>query len=230
VAIAQATPGLGPDDGAVVHSNVGLMHASMAILTPGATACRCSFSARPVPGTPRSAVLDRLDPHRVRPGGAVRDYTKWTTSRLGARRTRHPARRSDRQYRAGVDVRQPRCRLQEAKIGALRRFRCQALSHADPVLPPDTSSTRRRSYSRREAPGDPRRTRFQKRIVLEAARRARRKKLHARAFTDIKVGAAFPTDHPLARRAACDLSLTRSPSCCRADVCCLSIGSISRAR
>ena len=40
---------------AAVHSNVGLMHATMACSTPGATACRCCCSARPVRWMRRSA-------------------------------------------------------------------------------------------------------------------------------------------------------------------------------
>jgi len=134
-------------------------------------------------------------------GALVRDYTKWDNQPAsGARGVRSdPARRSDRQHRAArptyinLDA-----GLQESKVGALpplpdpKRYR-----PAEPVQPAASAlEAAAKLLSGAKHP-----------VILagrvsrsEAAwkeRVALAEKLQARVFTDIKLGAAFPTDHPL---------------------------------
>ena len=55
---------------AILHSNVGLMHGTMAIFNAWCDRFRCWCWAPPVRSTPRDGALDRLAAHLVRPGGA----------------------------------------------------------------------------------------------------------------------------------------------------------------
>ncbi len=188
--------------GAVVHSNVGLMHASMAIfnawcdrapmLVLGATG--------PWDAAKRRPWIDWI--HTASDQAAlVRDYTKWDNQPASV-----PAAYEAILRAAQIANTAPRgptyvnldAGLQEAKIGALpplpdaKRYRTP-----DPVLPaghlveaaakllagakhPVILAGR---VSRSESS-------WKQRVALA-------EKIHARVFTDIKVGAAFPTDHPL---------------------------------
>jgi thiamine pyrophosphate-dependent acetolactate synthase large subunit-like protein len=188
--------------GAVVHSNVGLMHASMAIfnawcdrvpvLVLGATG--------PWDAAKRRPWIDWI--HTASDQGAlVRDYTKWDNQPASV-----PAAYEAILRAAQIANTAPRgptyvnldAGLQEAKVGALpplpdpRRFRS-----AGPVQPASGSiETAAKLLSGAKRP-----------VILagrvsrsEAAwkdRVALAEKLQARVFTDIKLGAAFPTDHPL---------------------------------
>ncbi len=188
--------------GAVVHSNVGLMHASMAIfnawcdrvpmLVLGATG--------PWDASRRRPWIDWI--HTASDQAAlVRGYTKWDNQPASV-----PAAYEAILRAAQIANTAPRgptyvnldAGLQEAKIGALpplpdaKRYRAP-----DPVLPgghlveaaakllagakhPVILAGR---VSRSESC-------WKQRVALA-------EKIHARVFTDIKVGAAFPTDHPL---------------------------------
>src|SRR5439155_1562162 len=188
--------------GAVVHSNVGLMHASMAIfnawcdrkpmLVLGATG--------PWDAAKRRPWIDWI--HTASDQAAlVRDYTKWDNQPASVAAAYEAILRA-----AQIANTAPRgptyinldAGLQEAKIGALpplpdaKRYRAP-----DPVLPAEhlveaagklLSGAKHPvilagRVSRSEA-------NWKERVALA-------EKLHARVFTDIKVGAAFPTDHPL---------------------------------
>ncbi len=188
--------------GAVVHSNVGLMHASMAIfnawcdrvpmLVLGATG--------PWDASKRRPWIDWI--HTASDQAAlVRGYTKWDNQPASV-----PAAYEAILRAAQIANTAPRgptyvnldAGLQEAKIGALpplpdaKRYRAP-----DPVLPgghlveaaakllagakhPVILAGR---VSRSESC-------WKQRVALA-------ERIHARVFTDIKVGAAFPTDHPL---------------------------------
>ena len=188
--------------GAVVHSNVGLMHASMAIfnawcdrvpvLVLGATG--------PWDAAKRRPWIDWI--HTASDQGAlVRDYTKWDNQPASV-----PAAYEAILRAAQIANTAPRgptyinldAGLQEAKVGALpplpdpKRFR-----PAEPVQPSHSAlETAAKLLSAAKRP-----------VILagrvsrsEAAwkdRVALAEKLQARVFTDIKLGAAFPTDHPL---------------------------------
>jgi thiamine pyrophosphate-dependent acetolactate synthase large subunit-like protein len=203
VAIAQGYAKVsGRMMGAVVHSNVGLMHASMAIfnawcdrmpiLVLGATG--------PWDAAKRRPWIDWI--HTASDQAAlVRDYTKWDNQPASV-----PAAYEAILRAAQIANTAPRgptyinldAGLQEAKIGVLpplpdaKRYRAP-----DPVLPaghlveaaakllagakhPVILAGR---VSRSESA-------WKQRVALA-------EKLHARVFTDIKVAAAFPTDHPL---------------------------------
>ena len=188
--------------GAVVHSNVGLMHASMAIfnawcdrvpmLVLGATG--------PWDAAKRRPWIDWI--HTASDQGAlVRDYTKWDNQPASV-----PAAYEAILRAAQIANTAPRgptyinldAGLQEAKVGALpplpdaKRYR-----PAEPVQPAASvveAAAKLLSgakhpvmlagrVSRSEAA-------WKERVALA-------EKLQARVFTDIKLGAAFPTDHPL---------------------------------
>jgi len=188
--------------GAVVHSNVGLMHASMAIfntwcdrmpmLVLGATG--------PWDAAKRRPWIDWI--HTASDQGAlVRDYTKWDNQPASV-----PAAYEALLRAAQIANTAPRgptyinldAALQEAKIGVLpplpdvKRHRAP-----DPVLPAAhlvEAAAKLLSEAKHPVILAGRSSRsesaWKQRVALA-------EKLHARVFTDIKLGAAFPTDHPL---------------------------------
>jgi thiamine pyrophosphate-dependent acetolactate synthase large subunit-like protein len=188
--------------GAVVHSNVGLMHASMAIfnawcdrvpmLVLGATG--------PWDAAKRRPWIDWI--HTASDQAAlVRDYTKWDNQPASV-----PAAYEAILRAAQIANTAPRgptyvnldAGLQEAKIGALpplpdaKRYRAP-----DPVLPAEhLVEAAAKLFAGAKHPvilagrASRSETAWKQRVALA-------EKLHARVFTDIKVGAAFPTDHPL---------------------------------
>jgi thiamine pyrophosphate-dependent acetolactate synthase large subunit-like protein len=203
VAIAQGYAKVsGRMMGAVVHSNVGLMHASMAIfnawcdrmpmLVLGATG--------PWDAAKRRPWIDWI--HTASDQAAlVRDYTKWDNQPASV-----PAAYEAILRAAQIANTAPRgptyinldAGLQEAKIGALpplpdaKRYRAP-----DPVMPAEhvvDAAAKLLSGAKHPVILAGRVSRsescWKQRVALA-------EKLHARAFTDIKVGAAFPTDHPL---------------------------------
>src|SRR3989475_13191830 len=188
--------------GAVVHSNVGLMHASMAIfnawcdrmpmLVLGATG--------PWDAAKRRPWIDWI--HTASDQAAlVRDYTKWDNQPASV-----PAAYEAILRAAQIANTAPRgptyinldAGLQEAKIGALpplpdaTRYRAP-----DPVVPaPQLVDAAARMLSAARSP------------VIVAGRVSRSEagwkqrvalaeKLQARVVLDIKVRAPVPTDHPL---------------------------------
>jgi thiamine pyrophosphate-dependent acetolactate synthase large subunit-like protein len=188
--------------GAVVHSNVGLMHASMAIfnawcdrvpmLVLGATG--------PWDAAKRRPWIDWI--HTASDQGAlVRDYTKWDNQPASVPAAYEAILRAAQIANTapcGPTYINLDAGLQEAKVGALpplpdpKRFQ-----PAEPAQPaPKTIEAAAKLLSGAKHP-----------VILagrvsrsEAAwkdRVALADKLQARVFTDIKLGAAFPTDHPL---------------------------------
>jgi len=188
--------------GAVVHSNVGLMHASMAIfnawcdrmpmLVLGATG--------PWDAAKRRPWIDWI--HTASDQAAlVRDYTKWDNQPASV-----PAAYEAILRAAQIANTAPRgptyvnldAGLQEAKIGALpplpdaKRYRApEAVLPAAHLVEATAKLLAGAKHpvilagrvSRSESA-------WKQRVALA-------EKIHARVFTDIKVGAAFPTDHPL---------------------------------
>ena len=188
--------------GAVVHSNVGLMHASMAIfnawcdrvpmLVLGATG--------PWDAAKRRPWIDWI--HTASDQGAlVRDYTKWDNQPASV-----PAAYEAILRAAQIANTAPRgptyinldAGLQEAKVGALPPLpdakRYQPAAPVRPAAGAVDAAAKLLSgakypvilagrVSRSEAA-------WKDRVALA-------EKLQARVFTDIKLGSAFPTDHPL---------------------------------
>jgi thiamine pyrophosphate-dependent acetolactate synthase large subunit-like protein len=210
--------------GAVVHSNVGLMHASMAIfnawcdrvpmLVLGATG--------PWDAAKRRPWIDWI--HTASDQAAlVRNYTKWDNQPASV-----PAAYEAILRAAQIANTAPRgptyinldAGLQEAKIGALpplpdaKRYRAP-----DPVLPAGhlvEAAAKLLSGAKHPVILAGRASRsesaWKQRVALA-------EKLHARVLTDIKVGAAFPTDHPLhAAPPSTFLSPDAAKLLCEADV------------
>ena len=203
VAIAQGYAKVsGRMMGAVVHSNVGLMHASMAIfnawcdrmpmLVLGATG--------PWDAAKRRPWIDWI--HTAADQAAlVRDYTKWDNQPASVPAAYEAILRAAQIANTapcGPTYINLDAGLQETKIGALpplpdaKRYRAP-----DPVLPAEhlvDAAAKLLSGAKHPVILAGRASRsescWKQRVALA-------EKLHARAFTDIKVGAAFPTDHPL---------------------------------
>ena len=188
--------------GAVLHSNVGLMHGTMSIfdawcdrvpmLILGATG--------PWDATKRRPWIDWI--HTVSDqGGLIRGFTKWDNQPGSV-----PAAYEALLRAAQIANTAPKgpcyvnldAALQEAKISALPPLPDAARYRApDPVLPPPQAVDAAAKLlsaaknpvimmgrvSRSEAA-------WKQRVALA-------EKLQARVLTDIKTGAAFPTDHPL---------------------------------
>jgi thiamine pyrophosphate-dependent acetolactate synthase large subunit-like protein len=188
--------------GVVVHSNVGLMHATMAIfnawcdrvpvLVLGATG--------PWDAAKRRPWIDWI--HTASDQGAlVRDYTKWDNQPASV-----PAAYEALLRAAQIAQTAPRgptyvnldAALQEAKVGALPQLPdVSRFQVPDPVLPGRESvekAAKLLSAAKNPAILVGRVSRSE---AGWKARIALAEKLQAKVFTDIKTGASFPTDHPL---------------------------------
>ena len=203
VAIAQGyAKTSGTMMGAVVHSNVGLMHASMAIFNAWCDRMPVLIlgATGPWDAAKRRPWIDWI--HTASDQGAlVRDYTKWDNQPASV-----PAAYEALLRAAQIANTAPRgptyvnldAALQEAKIGALpplpdvKRHRAP-----DPVLPAAhlvEAAAKLLSGAKHPVILAGRASRsesgWKQRVALA-------EKLQARVLTDIKLGAAFPTDHPL---------------------------------
>ncbi len=188
--------------GVALHSNVGLMHASMAIfnawcdrvpmLIVGATG--------PWDAAKRRPWIDWI--HTASDQGAlVRGYTKWD-NQPGSVAAAYEALLRAVQI-ADTAPRGPTyvnldAALQEAKVGALPALPDVSRFKAPPSTVPSNEALQLAlkllSNSKTPAILAGRGWRTQ---AAWNARIALAEKLQARVFTDIKAGAAFPTDHPL---------------------------------
>jgi thiamine pyrophosphate-dependent acetolactate synthase large subunit-like protein len=188
--------------GVVLHSNVGLMHGSMAIfnawcdrvpmLVLGATG--------PWDAARRRPWIDWI--HTASDQGAlVRDYTKWDNQPASVPAAYEALMRAAQM--AGTAPRGPTyinldAALQEAKIGALPSLpEVARFSPPPPVKPDDIAlaqAAQLLSAAKNPALLIGRVSRSEE---AWKARVALAEKLQARVFTDIKTPAAFPTDHPL---------------------------------
>ena len=188
--------------GAVVHSNVGLMHASMAIFNAWCDRMPMLIlgATGPWDAAKRRPWIDWI--HTASDQGAlVRDYTKWDNQPASV-----PAAYEAILRAAQIANTAPRgptyinldAGLQEARIGALPPLPDAGRYRApDPVLPaPHLVEAAAKLLSGAKHPvilaGRVSRSEagWKQRVALA-------EKLQARVFTDIKLGAAFPTDHPL---------------------------------
>ena len=188
--------------GAVLHSNVGLMHASMAIFNAWCDRVPMLIlgATGPWDAARRRPWIDWI--HTASDQGAlVRDYTKWDNQPASVPAAYEALLRAVQM--ADTAPRGPTyinldAALQEVKIGALpplpdvARFRAP-----DPVLPgPESVKAAAELLSNARNPailaGRVSRDEqaWKQRVALA-------EKLQAKVFTDIKAPAAFPTDHPL---------------------------------
>ena len=188
--------------GAVVHSNVGLMHASMAVfnawcdrmpmLIMGATG--------PWDAAKRRPWIDWI--HTVSDQGAlIRDYTKWDNQPASV-----PAAYEALLRAAQIAQTAPMgptyinfdAALQEAKIGAMPPVPDSARFAAPPMVMPgaETVAKAAQLLSKAKNPvilmG-----RVSRSLAGWKERVALAEKLEARVLTDLKTAASFPTDHRL---------------------------------
>lgn len=188
--------------GCVLHSNVGLMHATMSIFNAWCDRVPMLLlgATGPWDAAKRRPWIDWL--HTCSDQGAlIRDYTKWDNQPASVPATFEALMRAvqiaDTAPRGPTYVNLDAA-IQEAKIGAMpalpdvRRFRAP-----DPVLPaPQQLDEAAAMLSKARNP-----------LILmgrasrsEAGwqqRQALAEKLQATVVTDLKMPAAFPTDHPL---------------------------------
>ena len=188
--------------GVVLHSNVGLMHGSMAIfnawcdrvpmLVLGATG--------PWDAARRRPWIDWIHTSSDQ-GALVRDYTKWDNQPASVPAAYEALLRAvqiaDTAPRGPTYVNLDAA-LQEAKIGALPQVPDASRYRAPEPVSPDHKLVKQAAQLLSNAKSP---------VILagrvgrsEAAWKARvalAEKLQARVLTDIKTPAAFPTDHPL---------------------------------
>jgi len=187
---------------AAVHSNVGLMHASMAIfnawcdrvpvLVLGATG--------PVDAAKRRPWIDWIHTSRDQ-GGLVRDYIKWDDQPAS------PAAAQEAMLRAALLANTaPRGPVYVCLDAGLQESRLDAplsLPDASRFVPPVPAEPAREAIARAaKLLSDARQPivlagRVGRSIAAWKARVALAEKLGARVLTDLKQAAAFPTDHPL---------------------------------
>jgi thiamine pyrophosphate-dependent acetolactate synthase large subunit-like protein len=203
VAIAQGYAKVtGRAMGAIVHSNVGLMHATMAIFNAWCDRMPVIVlgATGPVDAVKRRPWIDWI--HTARDQGAlVRGYVKWDDQPASPAAAREALIRA-----ANIANAMPQgpvyvnldAGMQEEKL-------------PEPLPPIDASRYRPRISSAPDAEmvrESAERLRGAKRPVILAGRASRSldawnarvalaEALNARVLTDLKVGAAFPTDHPL---------------------------------
>jgi thiamine pyrophosphate-dependent acetolactate synthase large subunit-like protein len=187
---------------AAVHSNVGLMHATMAFFNAWCDRMPMVVlgATGPVDATKRRPWIDWI--HTARDQGAlVRGYTKWDDQPASPVAAREAVLRAG--WIANTAPRGPTyvnldAEMQESKL-------------AEPVAPIDAKRYMPEVQS--AAPADvinkaAELLRNAKYVVMLAGRVSRdldawnarvalAERLGARVVTDIKIGAAFPTDHPL---------------------------------
>ncbi len=198
---------------AAVHANVGLLHATMAIfnawcdrmpvLVIGATG--------PVDAAKRRPWIDWI--HTARDQGAiVRGYTKWDDQPASAEAAREAITRAS--WIANTLPQGPAYVVLDAAI--------QEAALDSPLPPPDTARLAPdvTSGASPEAIAEAAAMfaaggnvvilagRASRRIEPWDARVALAETLGARVITDLKIGAAFPTDHPLHAGAPAVLSLS----------------------
>ncbi|HUQ24999.1 MAG TPA: thiamine pyrophosphate-dependent enzyme [Burkholderiales bacterium] len=188
--------------GVVLHSNVGLMHGTMAIFNAWCDRVPMLIlgATGPWDAAKRRPWIDWI--HTASDQGAlVRDYTKWD-NQPGSVAAAYEALMRAAQI-AQTAPRGPTyinldAALQESKVGALPSLPDVArFEIADPVQPAKESidkAAKLLSAAKNPAILMGRVSRSEE---SWKARIALAEKLQAKVFTDIKTAAAFPTDHPL---------------------------------
>jgi thiamine pyrophosphate-dependent acetolactate synthase large subunit-like protein len=188
--------------GVALHSNVGLMHGSMAIFNAWCDRVPMLIlgATGPWDAARRRPWIDWI--HTASDQGAlVRDYTKWDNQPASVpaayEALLRAAQMADTAPRGPTYVNLDAA-LQEAKIGSLPPLPDVARFSAPPSVRPDDASVRKAAelLSCAKNPG----MLIGRVSRSEAAWKARvalAEKLQAKVWTDIKTAAAFPTDHPL---------------------------------
>ena len=187
---------------AAVHSNVGLMHATMAFFNAWCDRMPMVVlgATGPVDATKRRPWIDWI--HTARDQGAlVRGYTKWDDQPASPVAAREAVLRAG--WIANTAPRGPTYINLDAEMQESKLAEPVALIDAKRYMPevasaPSVEAIRQAAELLRNAKlpvmlaG-----RVSRDLDAWKARVALAERLNARVVTDIKVGAAFPTDHPL---------------------------------
>ena len=188
--------------GVVLHSNVGLMHGSMAIFNAWCDRVPMLIlgATGPWDAAKRRPWIDWIHTSSDQ-GALVRDYTKWDNQPASVPAAYEALLRAvqiaDTAPRGPTYVNLDAA-LQEAKIGALPAIPEVGRFSAPPPVVPSKELVQQAAQLLSSARNP---------VILAGrvsrseagwkARVALAEKLQARVFTDIKTPAAFPTDHPL---------------------------------
>src|ERR1700677_2420599 len=224
VAIAQGYAKVtGTPMAAAVHSNVGLMHATMAIfnawcdrmpvLVLGATG--------PVDAVKRRPWIDWI--HTARDQGAlVREYTKWDDQPASAGAAREALLRGT--WIANTAPQGPVYINLDAEMQETKLAEPLPVIDAARYMPPVTTGAPADLLQKAAAM-----LKSAKQVVILAGRASRSEEawtarvalaeaLNASVVTDLKIGASFPTDHPLHAGAPRDVTADSIPALRDADV------------
>jgi thiamine pyrophosphate-dependent acetolactate synthase large subunit-like protein len=187
---------------AAVHSNVGLFHATMAIFNAWCDRIPVIVigATGPVDAAKRRPWIDWI--HTARDQGAiVRGYVKWDDQPASPAATREALLRAG--WIAQTAPRGPvyvnlDAELQEAPLEApLPPFDAARFMPPAPVAPSAEAITKAASLLRAAKRPVILAGRLSRSLAAWNARVALAEALGARVVTDLKQGAAFPTDHPL---------------------------------
>jgi thiamine pyrophosphate-dependent acetolactate synthase large subunit-like protein len=188
--------------GAVVHSNVGLMHATMAVFNAWCDRVPLLLlgATGPWDAAKRRPWIDWI--HTARDQGAlIRGYTKWDDQPASPAAAREAILRAA--WMANTTPQGPvyvnlDAELQEAKLAAplppidAARFMPPIVAAPAPDLVRAVAAKLRAAKSAVILAG-----RASRSVAAWDARVALAEALGARVITDLKIGASFPTDHPL---------------------------------
>ena len=203
VAIAQGYAKVtGRAMGAIVHSNVGLMHASMAIFNAWCDRMPVIVlgATGPVDAVKRRPWIDWI--HTARDQGAlVRGYVKWDDQPASPGAAREALLRAAMIANAapqGPVYVNLDAEMQEAKLAEplppidVARYRPRVSTAPDPEMVKEVATSLRNAKSPVILAG-----RASRSVEAWNARVALAESVNAKVITDMKIGASFPTDHPL---------------------------------
>jgi len=203
VAIAQGYAKVtGKAMAAAVHSNVGLMHATMAIFNAWCDRMPMVIlgATGPVDAVKRRPWIDWI--HTARDQGAlIRGYTKWDDQPASPTAAREAVLRAN--WIANTAPRGPTyvnldAEMQESKLAEpvapidARRFMPPVESAAPPEFIKQAAGLLGNAKHPVMLAG-----RVSRNLEAWKARVGLAERLNARVVTDLKIGASFPTDHPL---------------------------------
>ena len=189
---------------AAVHSNVGLMHATMAIFNAWCDRMPMLIlgATGPVDAMKRRPWIDWI--HTAADQGAlIRNYTKWDDqpASAGAAREVGAARLLDRRTprRAGrpTSISTPRCRRASSPAPLPP---IDAKRYMPPVVQGPSADLVKKAADmllERQEAADPGRPRVAQGRGLEARASSSPRRSTRASSPNLKIGAAFPTDHPL---------------------------------
>ncbi|MFZ5691650.1 MAG: thiamine pyrophosphate-binding protein [Pseudomonadota bacterium] len=203
VAIAQGYAKVtGRAMGAIVHSNVGLMHATMAIFNAWCDRMPVVVlgATGPVDAAKRRPWIDWI--HTARDQGAlVRSYVKWDDQPASPEAAREALIRAANIANAlpqGPVYVNLDAEMQEAKLSEplppidVARYRPRVSTAPDPETVKEAAERLRQAKRPVILAG-----RASRKLEPWNARVALAEALNARVLTDMKIGASFPGDHPL---------------------------------